>query len=304
MDYKKFLGQSTTEVLPYLGGASVDAKTRRLRVTREVDPGWWSFTIEGRRAEPNAPADPPDMEGLPRVRGHLVGSWLFSGGDRPERVHLLPADEQEPLALVAARRWSGELLLFDGLEFEGDAEGEAREALDSRAPIADLKGVAASLRAAYGWALVSRIATDRDIPVALSEAKRALRDIAERGPDAANALLDELARRRREAVEAAAIRHAVQRARRVRETVGGRIADALHAAGATLRRVRTFEDGTVEVRWWFMDETFISVVDAETLQVIDSGICLSGADRITNLQSLASVIREAIDTDQLCITRT
>jgi hypothetical protein len=310
MDYRKLLGKRTTEVLPHLGGTSVAAPKRRLRVTAEVEPGWWRFAITGRRAEPEERAEPPDMSALRSLRGHLVGSWLFASGDRPERVHLLPDDELEVLTVVRARRWSEGLWVFDTIDFEGDAELEAREALDDRRPIADIKGVAASLRAAYGWALLSRVAADRDIPVALSESLGHLRDVAERGTGAADELLTALDTRRREAreqqrwaEERVAIRRAVERARTIERTFPERIEAALDKAGAVLRRFRTFNDGSAEVRFWFMGETFISVVEIATLRVIDSGICLSGADRVTNLQSLASVIREAIATDQLCITR-
>jgi hypothetical protein len=52
-----------------------------------------------------------------------------------------------------------------------------------------------------------------------------------------------------------------------------------------------------------MDERFISIVDADSLQVVDAGVCLAGADSKVTLESLPSVIREAIDTDVLVITR-
>ncbi|MCW5831023.1 MAG: hypothetical protein KIS78_01030 [Labilithrix sp.] len=51
-----------------------------------------------------------------------------------------------------------------------------------------------------------------------------------------------------------------------------------------------------------MGERFISVIDALTLQVFDSGVCLAGADRLVTLDSLPGVIREA-ETDALVITR-
>ncbi len=69
-----------------------------------------------------------------------------------------------------------------------------------------------------------------------------------------------------------------------------------------LRWRRTGQD-MVEVTFEFMDERFISLVDARTLNVYDSGICLSGADQQLTLESLPSAIREAIDTGQLHITR-
>jgi hypothetical protein len=61
--------------------------------------------------------------------------------------------------------------------------------------------------------------------------------------------------------------------------------------------------GQLEVAYEFMGERFVSIVDALTLQVIDSGVCLAGADALVTLDSLPGVIREAIDTDRLVITR-
>jgi hypothetical protein len=52
-----------------------------------------------------------------------------------------------------------------------------------------------------------------------------------------------------------------------------------------------------------MGERFISVIDAITLHVYDSGVCLAGADEMITLDSLPAVIREAIETDVLVITR-
>jgi hypothetical protein len=52
-----------------------------------------------------------------------------------------------------------------------------------------------------------------------------------------------------------------------------------------------------------MDERFISVVDALSLHVYDSGVCLAGEDELVTLESLPSVIREAIETGALVITR-
>jgi hypothetical protein len=77
----------------------------------------------------------------------------------------------------------------------------------------------------------------------------------------------------------------------------------LDAAGAALLGSRMVRDYGLEVTFRFMGERFISVVDPLSFNVIDAGICLSGADRQVSLDSLPSVIKEAIDTDQLHITR-
>lgn len=89
---------------------------------------------------------------------------------------------------------------------------------------------------------------------------------------------------------------------------------ALRAARATLEHVRELTQprrhrrggespGTLEVRFRFLGETFICVVDSATLQVHDAGVCLDGADEALTLESLPSAIREAHDTGRLVITR-
>jgi hypothetical protein len=62
-------------------------------------------------------------------------------------------------------------------------------------------------------------------------------------------------------------------------------------------------DNLLDVRFDLDGQQFSSIVHAETLQVIDAGICLQGSDRELTLDSLPSVIREAIEEDILHITR-
>ena len=78
---------------------------------------------------------------------------------------------------------------------------------------------------------------------------------------------------------------------------------ALDSAGAMLLGQRDLGNGSLEVTFSFWGERFISIVDSHTLQVYDAGICLSGEDRLVTLESLPSVIREAIETSRLVITR-
>jgi hypothetical protein len=54
-----------------------------------------------------------------------------------------------------------------------------------------------------------------------------------------------------------------------------------------------------------MGERFISVADEHTLQVLDAGICLGHppSDKLVTLDSLPSVIKEAIETGALVILR-
>jgi hypothetical protein len=310
MDYRKFLGQTSTEVLPYLGGAFVDAPSRRLRVSVEQPPGWIRFSISGRVATPVDRADPPSLSGLSVRRGHFADGWLFAGGREAERVELLPEETPAVLSPVNARRWHSGALIFDGVEFEGEAEDAARQALEEERGIGELKGVAASLRAAFGVALVLRVARRLDVDVSPREVIGAAAHVAERGGAAAETLLAELVERRRlERIRVdawlaqAGIAPMHRDARPAEQSFRDRADRALTAAGAELSDCRSLGNGLSEVTYRFMGERFITVVNEESLQVMDAGICLSGSDRMVTLESLPSVIREGYETDQLNITR-
>jgi hypothetical protein len=84
-----------------------------------------------------------------------------------------------------------------------------------------------------------------------------------------------------------------------------RAEDALRAAGARLETVRRLANDQLEVVFRYAGERFISIVDAATLQVIDSGICLGHPPRddLVTLESLPGVIQEAMDTGALVILR-
>ena len=67
--------------------------------------------------------------------------------------------------------------------------------------------------------------------------------------------------------------------------------------------MRSLEAGLVEVGWRHGGQTFFSIVRNPSMQVVDAGFCLDGADGETNLASLPGVAREAIDEGVLHITR-
>lgn len=58
---------------------------------------------------------------------------------------------------------------------------------------------------------------------------------------------------------------------------------ALAAAGATFVSLRTLADGLLEVRYRFLDGRFETLVAADSLNVVDAGICLEGADSALTL---------------------
>jgi hypothetical protein len=317
VDYRKFLGKVESAVLPYFGGASVDAPSRRLRVSTPPAPGWWRFDVQGRTATAREPAGPEGLDGLPLIRGHLWGTRLVREGAVAEPVHLLPEEEPPRFSPLRARRWHDGSLVFEEVEFEGEAEGTARLMLEEGRTLAEVKAVPASLRAAFGYAVLEGASRALGIRFSPVEVRGQVLSVSEGGHPAAEARLRALASERDahvRAVETRLLALEAQRrrveeearldARLPRQAHGvTRVERALESAGARLLDTRRLGSERLEVTFGFMGERFISIVEADTLQVVDAGICLAGSDRQVNLESLPSVIREAIEDDVLVITR-
>jgi hypothetical protein len=329
-DYKRFLQQaSETMVLPYLGGPYVDAPGRRLRAVGATATGYWRFEVSGRIATAVEPADPPDLSDLPAVRGYWVAGYLV--GDRAIAHRLAMGPETDPMrfAPVIARRWHGGALLFDTEDFETGVEDKVRAVFDGlRGPqgeasraglaaagtehgangaLAAISGVPAPLRAAFGYAVMLRVATALSVPVRPVQLRWHIGELVAMGDVAARRILTDAQERR-----AAEPNHVERwRAERTdarlrpasaREQVLDRAEAALFGAGAVLRDSRWLSGDLLEVRYDFMDDRFVSVVDGETLRVVDAGICLAGADERLTLESLPGVIAEAVRTYRLEIT--
>jgi len=331
-DFRAFLGAKSELVLPYFGGTRVDAPDRRLRVTGEHGPAWYRFRVEGRRAVPLEPAAPGDLSDRPAIRGHWAEGWLFSSGRDSHRVAFPPDDEPAPLARCTGRRWHSGDVLFDTLDFEDDAELGARDAFERGQAIAELRGAVPSLRAASGLAVAAAGGRDLHIPVSPREIAGKALAIADGGRDAARDILRAIADERRRYAEEREreerrIRQAMPQEERIRTEAAEararrerlrdmgvstrerssdpreRADSALDGAGARMLACRRMADNLLDVRFDLDGQQFSSIVHAETLQVIDAGICLQGSDRELTLDSLPSVIREAIEEDILHITR-
>jgi hypothetical protein len=330
MDYSKFLGKKEEAVLAYLGGPHAYGKDRRLRVDApRPSIGFHRFEIKGRTARALEVVECPDLGelgDLPRLRGHHVRGWITRDGlrDQRERVHglervqLMPAEEPAPLSIVRARRWHSGDLVFESLDFDGEVEEEARLRLEKLEPLGEIKHTPSSLRLAYGVALAMIVAERMRIPLSIREAVAGSTRITEGGEAAARIFITAVESRRVEESDRARIR-AIVEGRRPREPVQAtpvrhrdnptldnahiRAEIALDGAHARMLSSRNLGDGNLEVAFEFMGERFISVVDAITLHVYDSGVCLAGADELVTLDSLPGVIREAIEDDVLVITR-
>jgi hypothetical protein len=315
MDYKAFLKPRDPVVLPYFGGTRVDASDRRLKIETEIAPGWWRFQIDGRRAVPLEPATPVELGALPVKRGHWVDGWVVANGRDLGRIALPPDDEPSPLARVVARRWFSGDWLFESIEFEDEAELEARRALEERRPLGALRGVVPSLRAAFGYALGLAAAAELKIAVTIRELTPIVVEIADGGRDVVRQLFDELveARRREEAIVRERARRIALASAAHTARVVGRSNDprelcdeALASAGGRMTGFRRVANNTqVEVTYTVEGSRIVSLVDARTLQVIDPGVCLGhdGEYKVLTLDAMPSVIRQAIEENRLNIGR-
>lgn len=321
VDYRRFLGKKDHMVLPYLGGARVFAKDRALRLAdRPATRGFWNFEVEGRNAKASTRAE-PDFSGMSKRRGHLVGEWLFRTDGSAIALDLMPEEEQPLLSSCLAYVTHGGDYIFGATDFDTDAELAARTALEEDRSIALEKGIGASLRAAFSFAVARHAAKKDRIAITPAEVRPHAMEIAERGRVAAMAVIEELERVRhvgrirvgpgRRIVD---VRAAVARAdhRRVAATVDNaedRAEAALEAAGAQMHSCRRVGADELEVVFRYADHRFICRAHAITLNVIDAGICLVDhedghrGDPELTLESLPSAIREAVDLGVLVITR-
>ncbi len=272
MDYTQFL-QRSDEVLrlPYFGGNSVCDDKRTYRVREPLQPGWYQFCKSGRYLAVESTIAPElDAWKLPRVAGYVFNRRLITN-DSQAPLFGLPQDEDLPkFTPVSGREWFDGHILYYGPEFETEVEARVRDAFEEERSIEDIKGVTPAL--AHVVVLES---TRRELA---REAERRAREEVERKKQAA-----ELAR--------------------WQETLEGRISLALSHTGAELINWRRQSQRQAVVRYRVAGRRFECVIDTESLQILDAGICLSGTDEELNLSSLPSAVREAIESGQLHVFR-
>ncbi len=273
MDYTQFL-QQPGEVLrlPYFRGNTVcdDKLTYRLRETA-LQPGWYQFARAGRYLKVEREIESElHVWKLPCVSGYVMNGRII-GNDFEARLFGLPGDVDLPkFTPVSARKWFDGHILFEQPAFESDAEAKVRDAFEEERAINDVKAVTPALAHVFLLECTQRELT--------REAERRAREEVEKQKRAA-----ELAR--------------------WQETLEGRISLALSHTGAELVNWRRNGERQAVVRYRLAGRRFECIIDTVSLQIIEAGICLSGADEELNLSSLPSAVREAINSGQLHVFR-
>ncbi len=272
MDYAKFLIKAQPVLtLPYFRGNSVCDDQLTYRVRTELEAGWYQFRKTGRYLEVIARTE-SELEKwkLPRVLGYVFGQTLV-GLDFTCPLYGLP--EQTDFALfapISAFRWFDGHVLFGRAEFDSEVEVEVREAFEEERKIDAIKGVTPALAHVFMLHATQRALAQEKERLAGMERDRAKRQ----------AELD-----------------------RWQHSIEGRISLALSHTGAELVNWRRVDGNQALVRYRIAGRRFECVIDMASLQIVDAGICLSGADEELNLSSLPSAVQEAINTRQLHVFR-
>jgi len=272
MDYTQFL-QQPGEVLrlPYFEGRTVCEDKQTYRLREGLQPGWYEFSKSGRHVNVVKQIEPElDKWKLARVIGYVFNGRILTN-DFQARLFGMPADEDLPkFAPVSARKWFDGHLLYEATEFESEVEPQVRAAFEEERAIDSIKAVTPALAHVFLLECTQRELT--------REAERRAREEVERQKQAA--ALAEWQR-----------------------TLEGRITLALSHTGAQLMSWRRSGSGQATVRYRLRDQPFECIIDTSSLQILDAGICLDGADEELNLSSLPSAVREAVDTGRLHVFR-
>lgn len=284
MNYQDFLSTSAAEHrLPYFGGGKICNAKRTWKVkSPNLVPGWYRFEESGRFLEPKESIEPELDQwqnlGLGRSLKGYQTNGRFIGDMRQETLFDLPLDEDlERFTPIIVREWFDGHLLLEQVDFETETDIAVREAYEDEQPIATIKGVTPALANTYLFETTTR------------------------------ELAREAQRRREQQIALAKIaeENALREAEYIAQqaSLEGRIAIALAHSGAHLISWRRSGRNQITVRYQVDHQRIECIIDAESLQVLDSGICLEGADTALNLSSLPSAVQEAIDTGQLHVYR-
>ncbi|MCA9714116.1 MAG: hypothetical protein H6713_30390 [Myxococcales bacterium] len=306
MSWNQLLATHDERVLPWLGGRTIFDRARRLTIRGALPPelGWHRFSLGGGRNARWVEADALDLDyerGREVVRGYLVGDRMIADQaavrvdpravfEQTEQVWLAEPGLDRFARALAVRRADARLI-YVRQEFPQGPEQEVLEAWqDRKDSIDDIAGVTPALQLAFVWLTQRRAAEEAR---AAEAALMAELEAEERARAAEQRRLLELYNE--------AERHAHGRRVLARRDFGTAAKAALAVSGAELLDHRdNVRRGEKVVQFRFKQRRFECVVHAETLRVIDAGVCLinhatgeRGDDRFT-LESLPAVIDEAM----------
>ena len=307
MSWRDLLANNDDKIVaPWIGTRHIWTADRAYAITGPLpqEHGWYEFQrAGGRGAKFIGPTTPGQLTGI--EYGYLVGNRFAS--ERATRiwptakdianglptVHLIEPGVDRFTRVAVGRTDRASELYYRGVEFPAGVETEVSEAYLNRANSLDhIKGVPPALVTAF----------------LLETAERAAAE--ERRAELERQRLADEARLREEA-RVREIREKLGDGAKRRELAATDFGEAAKAAlaigGAELLDWRALnrERTEFEVKYRYDGRRLACICDGR-LQIITAGICLTdhrgvSGDKRFSLESLPSVIREAIDDDKLVI---
>lgn len=307
--WKDLLKTEEQVVLPWIGGRVLRSADRVWKIEGKLPQefGWYSFILDSRTAKVNAAAEPNHAALSRKVSGFLLGDRLLE-----DRIKVAPyakdiALAADPVALIepgldlfvriqAGRVFEGGPLIFETLDFPCGAEQDVLSGLlDGKTSVDHIPNVPPALDAAF------RVEVNRR-----KEAERIRLEIARK-------LAEEEAKRVREEQRQQFLKttgSAEGRRNLAKLDFSAAARAALAVSGATyLDDRKAPQKGERIVRYRYQNRRLECVVNEYTLAIVDSGICLTDhdtgekGDTWLTLESLPSVIKEAIDSHLLVVYR-
>lgn len=312
MSWKNLLQpiQPETIILPWVGGRQLHCgqKTWKLEGKLPEEYGWCSFLLNGRKATFKEITDPfPESITVGLVNGFLIGDRIIPDSapcppdvsvihKYSETVYCLEPGLDRFSRIQAGRIYEGGPLIFKDILFPLGVEDSVQSALlDGKDSISDIPGVPPALEASFQMERWRRQEAEKR----RLELERHRREEEERirREDERQRLYGQLGTA--QARRAIAITDFASAARAALAISGAQYLD--HSTG--------YHRNEVVVKFRFLNRRFECVVDALSLAVKDSGVCLTDestgekGDTWLTLESLPMTIKDAHDQGRLVVFR-
>jgi len=298
-----------TLVAPWVGGNELRAgeRTWRVKGKRPPEHGWYTFHLKNREATFGKEAE-AEVESLRHLKsGYLVGDRFIADDVRVDPNPAKIAGSSEPVFLVepgldrfarisAGRTHEDGPLVYARQEMPlGPEEEVLKSFFDQKESVNMISGVVPALDAAFRMESYQRIEAKRR----REELERQRREEEER-----------LAREERRQKLFEKLGDAKGRREMAKEDFAEAARAALAVGGAEyLDHRRAGKRNEMVVVYRMLRRRFECVCDAQTLQIIDAGVCLidhvtgERGDTYFTLESLPGVIRQAHEEGRLVVFR-
>ena len=321
MSWADLLSTTETVTVPWTGGRAIAHGGRRFRLKGQLprEHGWHIFEIGGGRNatwKEEGQADLAYDQKRPSFRGYLVENRVILDGsqvstdptriaEQTEEAFLIPQGLGRFLRVLVARDESGRLI-FVRQEFPIGPEPQVQAAfLDKLESVTNIPNVTPALDLAFrleSWARAEaeRLRVEAEARRAAAEAAR-LAELAEAERQRV------LAERRAELLQLVGTADGRRELAQVDFRAAAEAALAVTNSELLDITDQAYNEAIIQFR--YRGRRFECVVSKQDLGIIDSGICLTDErtgvnyDRHFTLESLPTVIGEAIDTHRLVVYR-